>query len=313
MGHWKQVKDANWAIPYTGGWCLSYVQSAFGAQHTSPNAITEWNSTTKYNHTDYPPAGITVPVYFTLGTEPAGHVAIRLDDLKVASSTQSGVHQQGYLHPNIQDLMNIYAKYNGGCTYLGWSEVIGNTRVVEYISDNATDDQIRQAFLDILERQVDADALAHYRNYTNDFVRSDLLASVEYKTLQAKKAEAIRIAQEEANNPKVLTHIEVETKSIPFKQETITDDKLALGASLVKVAGVNGVETINYSITTTNGVETARSVSSDEVILAPVNQVTAIGTGKVDTEEQTESDHTFILRLKSLIAIIIDFFTKLKG
>lgn len=135
MGRWYQLKDANWRIPYTGGWCLKYVREAFGQPAVYQNATTAWKANDFPRKTGYPPAGITVPVYFSLGSTPLGHVAIRLDDLMVASSTQSGTHPKGYLHPNIQDLITMYAKYNQGCTYLGWKEGIGKTRFVEYRPD----------------------------------------------------------------------------------------------------------------------------------------------------------------------------------
>lgn len=80
---------------------------------------------------ELPPSGLTVPVYFSLGDVANGHVAISLDDGSVASSTQPGLHPQGFIHPNLQNLINVYAKYNGGCTYLGWSEYVGTVRVVQ--------------------------------------------------------------------------------------------------------------------------------------------------------------------------------------
>jgi len=211
---WRQVNDANWRIPYVGGWCEGYVEGAWG-QATLPQkdvngnwyttgvyntAIDAWNAEPVVSsHAELPPAGITVPIYFSLGNVPAGHVAIMLDDGKVASSTQAGNpsqanHQQGYIHPNLQDLINLYGKYNGGCKYLGWGEHVGHIRVVEQVSNNATDDQIRQAYLDILERPADDGGLAHYRSYTNDFVRNDLMNSDERRQLLANKATAAEAA-----------------------------------------------------------------------------------------------------------------------
>lgn len=191
---WKQIKDASMKVGYVGGWCLSYVQDAFGTDHPYPTALAEWNATTAFNHTDEPPLGITVPIFLSLGNVPAGHVAIRLSDGYVASSTQYGKHSAPYYHKNIADLVAVYGKYNGGATYLGWSEVVGTQRVVELVPDNATDDQIRAAYLEILERAADDGGLAHYRNYTIDFVRADLLNSQEYKTLLVNKAAQAKAA-----------------------------------------------------------------------------------------------------------------------
>lgn len=126
---WNQDRNASWKVPYTGGWCLNYVERAFGTPLAYPTAISAWQNANN-KHTDLPPSGKTVPVYFTLGSEPAGHIAISLDDGKVASSTQSGSHSKGYIHPNLQDMINVYAKYNNGCTYLGWSEDLAGVTIV---------------------------------------------------------------------------------------------------------------------------------------------------------------------------------------
>jgi len=151
-----------------------------------------WNAEPN-KHYDRPPAGLTVPVYLALGNVPAGHVAISLDDGVVASSTQAGVHSTPYYHKNLDDVIAVYGKYNGGATYLGWGEHVGSVQVVQMQSNNATDAQIQQAYLEILGRAADDGGLAHYRNYTIDFVRQDLLNSAEYKTVLAN-----RQAQEQA-------------------------------------------------------------------------------------------------------------------
>lgn len=60
----------------------------------------------------------------------------------------------------------------------------------------ATVAQVKQAYLDILEREADAGGIAHYTKYKIDFVRSDLAASAEYRTLQARKAAAAQAAKD---------------------------------------------------------------------------------------------------------------------
>jgi hypothetical protein len=73
---------------------------------------------------------VYVPIYFTIGSTPLGHIAISMPDGRVASSTQEGTHQGLYIHPNLNDLIDMYAKYDQGCTYLGWSEGLANTSIV---------------------------------------------------------------------------------------------------------------------------------------------------------------------------------------
>lgn len=128
---WTQVKDANWKVPYTAGWCLKYVREAFGIGPKYPTAIDAWKNATS-KHYDYPPAGITVPVFFSIKTEPAGHIAIRLDDMCVASSTQAGTHPQGYIHKNIESMMLVYGSARGNCTYLGWTEDLNGVTVIRW-------------------------------------------------------------------------------------------------------------------------------------------------------------------------------------
>jgi len=41
---------------------------------------------------------------------------------------------------NIQDLITMYAKYNNGCTYLGWSEDVGGEQIVKYSPTVTTKD-----------------------------------------------------------------------------------------------------------------------------------------------------------------------------
>jgi hypothetical protein len=78
----------------------------------------------------------------------------------------------------------------------------GRINIMPFIETTklATDDEIRQAFRDILERDVDSGALAHYRNYRIDFVRQDLANSQEKRQLDARKAaEALDAANRAAD------------------------------------------------------------------------------------------------------------------
>lgn len=142
---WRQITDANWRIPYVGGWCEGYVEGAWG-QATLPtpsnqttsgvwgSAMHKWNSNPGGgNHPgELPPVGKTVPVYFSLGSTSYGHTAISLDDGMIASSSQGGYHTQGYIHQNLDNIIWVYGTYNNGCNYLGWSEYVGNIKVVEW-------------------------------------------------------------------------------------------------------------------------------------------------------------------------------------
>lgn len=77
---------------------------------------------------------------------------------------------------------------------------LAQNKTPQPIHRNATDDEIKAAYLEILERPVDPNGLAHYRQYSIAFVRDDLKKSTEYSMLinrkAAEQAEAIRKAAE---------------------------------------------------------------------------------------------------------------------
>lgn len=77
----------------------------------------------------------------------------------------------------------------------------------------------------------------------------------------------------------VVTHrTDLQTSAIPYSYTTQNDSTKTAGTSTITTAGVNGVETKIYDVTLTDGIETSRSLVSDETTTAPVAQVTTIGT-----------------------------------
>lgn len=70
----------------------------------------------------------------------------------------------------------------------------------------------------------------------------------------------------------------VETQAIPFDSVTVDDPSSAAGTSVVSVVGVDGVLTLTYRVTSTDGIETGRVTVSEVVTTAPVTQVTSIGS-----------------------------------
>jgi resuscitation-promoting factor RpfB len=78
--------------------------------------------------------------------------------------------------------------------------------------------------------------------------------------------------------PAVTKRTAKETKSIRYGTRRVDDDSLAEGRTKVRVKGVNGVRTITYEVTLTDGQETARKQVSSVVTRKPVTQVIAVGT-----------------------------------
>lgn len=78
--------------------------------------------------------------------------------------------------------------------------------------------------------------------------------------------------------PVVLVKTVTETVAIPFSNTTVQDAARAKGTSVVTTPGHAGVQTKTWRITTTNGVETGRTLVSDVVTTRPTAQVTSVGT-----------------------------------
>ncbi|MFC7945258.1 peptidoglycan DD-metalloendopeptidase family protein [Microbacterium oxydans] len=104
----------------------------------------------------------------------------------------------------------------------------------------ATADEIKRAYLDILERPADAGALTHYAKYPIDFVRSDLAASQERRALDARKAEAARLAAERAQAEAAQQAADAvkaaEAKKALEAAQKAEADRLAAEAELARIA-----------------------------------------------------------------------------
>jgi resuscitation-promoting factor RpfB len=93
-------------------------------------------------------------------------------------------------------------------------------------------------------------------------------------------------AQEKTTTPQVQvessqkteTKTVTETAEIPFTSTTVEDGNLAKGQTAIRTAGVNGVKTLTYTVTYTDGQETSKKIAKEEITTAPVAQVTAVGT-----------------------------------
>ncbi|MCG5460321.1 G5 domain-containing protein [Micromonospora sp. MED01] len=71
-----------------------------------------------------------------------------------------------------------------------------------------------------------------------------------------------------------------EQATIRYGQRTVKDSSLAEGRRVVRTKGVNGVRTLTYEVTTTDGVRTAKKLVKSAVTKQPVTQVVAVGTKK---------------------------------
>jgi len=119
-------------VPCKPGWCLNYVNDAYGVPAVYGTATEAWDASTTKHLDKLFPSGCAVPVWFELHNEPAGHVALMMPDGSVYST--SGLGETAWHHPNLSDLIQFYAYYGMPLTYLGWSEDVEGTRVVSEAS-----------------------------------------------------------------------------------------------------------------------------------------------------------------------------------
>ena len=75
-------------------------------------------------------------------------------------------------------------------------------------------------------------------------------------------------------NSKTIT----ETQSIPFSKTSINDSSLAQSISKITTPGVNGIKTLTYKVTYTNGAQTEKELLSTVITTQPVTEVTSVGT-----------------------------------
>ncbi|MET8040071.1 G5 domain-containing protein [Micromonospora sp. NPDC005215] len=83
-----------------------------------------------------------------------------------------------------------------------------------------------------------------------------------------------------ASPPVVKVTTETEQVTVRYGEKTVKDSSLAEGKRVVRTKGVNGVRTLTYQVTTTNGVRTSRKLVKSTVTKQAVAQVVAVGTKK---------------------------------
>ena len=197
------------------GWCLAYVQTAFGAGWSGSTAWDGWSNRTQGRHADWNiPSGVYVPIWFDgyWNGQRLGHVAIYKDG-KIWSSPYTNKPYADVIG-SIAEVERIY-----GMKYVGWSEFVGPTRVIEFVNNNITLPQLTALFRELLEREPDQPAIDYYvGKKTYDYTRNDILYSPERNRLLAKK-EADRKAAEEAARKAEEARIAAEKAAAEAKAE----------------------------------------------------------------------------------------------
>jgi len=77
----------------------------------------------------------------------------------------------------------------------------------------------------------------------------------------------------------VATEAEVQEASvIPYAAVSVDDNTIDVGTSAITVGGANGERVVTYLVQYLDGVEVSRAATRDEVTVAAVDEVTAIGS-----------------------------------
>ncbi|MEU4569377.1 G5 domain-containing protein [Micromonospora sp. NPDC023956] len=79
-------------------------------------------------------------------------------------------------------------------------------------------------------------------------------------------------------SPVVEVRTETATEQVPHGARTVRDSSLAEGKRVVRTRGVDGVRTLTYQVTVTDGVPTGRKLVRSVVTRKPVTEVVAVGT-----------------------------------
>jgi len=177
----------NWA-----GWCLAYVQTAFGTGWAGPTAWDSWGRS-QFKHEDRSyPRNVYFPVFFShfgnygLGYMNYGHVAIAYvrDDgqMQIWSSPASN-KPYADVYSSIEAIERTY-----NSKYVGWAEDLSGQRVIELtatnqVAEGGTVDTIKSMYWRLLGREAPQDDINTYSQVVGtkgwEFVYNDLKNSGE--------------------------------------------------------------------------------------------------------------------------------------
>ena len=89
-------------------------------------------------------------------------------------------------------------------------------------------------------------------------------------------------------SPTILyTNVEIDSV-IPFESESIDDNTLESGKTVVKQEGKEGKEVVVYEIETTDGVETNKKIIDRKIETNPTTKITLVGTKKAEPAKKIE-------------------------
>jgi septal ring factor EnvC (AmiA/AmiB activator) len=144
----------------------------------------------------------------------------------------------------------------------GYAGRIDPSQFVVTSTPNASVDQVKQAYRDILEREADQAGINTYTQKTLDFVRSDLAGSQEYRDLQARKA-AVAQAAKDAETKR---QEEARLAAQKAEQDRIAKEAAALKAKLEAEAAQAALEAEEARIAAEKAAEAEALANKDEAL-----------------------------------------------
>lgn len=87
------------------------------------------------------------------------------------------------------------------------------------------------------------------------------------------------VTEKPSPTPKPTTFEEIEeSAAIPFERSTVNASDIDVGQTVITTAGVAGTKITTYRVKYVDGVEVSREVAGEAVTVAPVHEVTSVGT-----------------------------------
>lgn len=194
---YEQVLTPNPNIPCKPGWCLEYVQNAFGTGHGDPDAITQWKHTKQHADRNFPK--LWIPIFFTMKNVPEGHVAILAPDGSVWSSS----HPTATTPVHHSSISALESYYGGRLGFLGWGETLNNKPVIkgESMASFEMLQQLSQAVLGRKEPVTRAwyDSNPAERSMTTEQVLDSWIPSQEAKDFRFKAWDYDKVVANQPN------------------------------------------------------------------------------------------------------------------
>jgi hypothetical protein len=161
------------------GWCLEYVRKAFNLPVKYPTADAAWEGS-RFKHRDQSFPALWVPLWFDVKGVPAGHVVLRAPDGRIYSTTHP-TRLTPTVHPNLADLMRVYANAGLPLTYLGWTEDVCDYLVVKFVPEPAPSGKLLTVTVPVaMVRVAPAAYSAVAPGYPDGIARGAKVAAVGY-------------------------------------------------------------------------------------------------------------------------------------